>query len=195
MNIILFNGPPRSGKDTAAKMVYYDHFRRQYPNKLYPLWEKFSFPNKRAFAGMMGLGIDMLGYVDPWEDRKSDIVPSLGVSYRQWQIDYSEKFMKPLYGNDIFGRLFLDRVSHYNPKFFIPIVSDCGFQVEADILRDHNVLLFRMERDGCTFAGDSRQPVAPASNWAFYNVNNNVSKEEMGQFVIGRVDHWLAGIK
>ena len=126
MNFILFNGPPRSGKDTAAKIAeqYIDNETRYDA-----VWEKFSFPNKRAFAGMMGLECDDWGVVEPHEATKDEIIPVLGVSYRQWQIDYSEKYMKPLYGNDIFGRLLLDRCRRDADEIDdngIYIISDCG---------------------------------------------------------------------
>jgi hypothetical protein len=107
MTFLLFSGPPSSGKDTAAKIAW-QHIWDKEPNHD-PVWEKFSFPNKRAFAGMMGLTCDPWGYVFPWEDTKDEVIPVLGVSYRQWQIDYSEKYMKPLYGEDVFVRLLLNR--------------------------------------------------------------------------------------
>jgi tRNA uridine 5-carbamoylmethylation protein Kti12 len=61
--IILLNGPPSSGKDTAAK-----HIRQiiTIPNNnavgqratfLHPVLDRMSMPIKRAFAGTMGLPI------------------------------------------------------------------------------------------------------------------------------------------
>lgn len=194
MNFILFNGPPRSGKDTAARAVY-DYIDADRSVRFFPVWEKFSYANKRAFAGAMDLGVDRWGTVDLVEHTKDDIIPILGVSYRQWQIDFSEKFMKPLYGDDIFGRLLLHRCEmdvQENGPDAIYIVSDCGFQTECDLLRDHNVLLFVMNRDGCTFEGDSREVVTPHPGWTYHNVNNNVPIEEMRQFVCNMTGLWMS---
>lgn len=189
MNFILFNGPPRSGKDTAAKIAF-DHINQRKTNILYPVWEKFSFPNKRAFAGIMGTECNQWGYVPFYEDHKEDVIPSLGVSYRQWQIDVSEKFMKPLYGNDVFGRLLLNR--SYPTKSFIHVVSDCGFQIECDVLKDHNVLLFQLYREGCSFENDSREYVfRPTANWGFDEVWNNNSLDQLKNRIESTVDLWL----
>lgn len=189
MNIILFNGPPRSGKDTAAKFAF-DFINTKYRNR-YGLWEKFSFPNKRAFAGMMGLACDAWGVVEPYEAIKDRAIPNLGFSYRQWQIDYSERFMKPLYGKDIFGRLLLDRLSCFNLEKFIPVVSDCGFQVECDVLKGHNVLLFTMSCKGCTFEGDSREWVRPYDGWRHYFCNNDYPLDQLKDYIEELVADWL----
>lgn len=189
MNFILFNGPPRSGKDTAAKIVC-DHLLK--PGKLWPVWEKFSFPNKRAFAGTVHTAMDDEGNVRGYEHRKGEPLPILnGASFRQWQIDYSEKFMKPLYGNDIFGRLLLARCDEENVHD-IYVVSDCGFQIECDVLRNHNVLLIRMEREGCTFEGDSREYVAPHPGWPFLVCFNNGTLDDLRAVLTTEVDAWLS---
>src|SRR5262245_35703491 len=127
MNFILFNGPPRSGKDTGA-MIAMDFFKHTH----LPIWEKFSFPNKRMFAGMMDTDIDTSGTVYPYEKTKDEIVPVLGVSYRQFQIDVSEDFLKVKYGEDIFGRLLLSRCNHWARLPIVYIISDCGFQTECN---------------------------------------------------------------
>lgn len=191
MHFVLFNGPPRSGKDTAGHAV-----RRHFQNFMSVRWEKFSLPNKFAFAGMMNAGIDDFGNVDIYEETKAAIVPTLGVSYRQWQIDFSEKFMKPVYGNDIFGRLLLDRckVRLNEPNWICP-VSDCGFQVEADVLAHsfnlEKCLLITIRREGCSFEGDSREWVQPVQNMAHRTLYNNKSKEEFEARVIETVQEWL----
>lgn len=189
MNFILFNGPPRSGKDTAAKIAldYVHKTRGAY-------WEKFSYPLKRGFAGIVDHSIDDEGNVDTFERIKENIISFLGVSYRQFQIDMSEKFMKPLYGNDILGRLLLQRcheiasMSNYPPVF---IVSDCGFQVECDVLKDHNVLLVRMVREDCTFKGDSRQYVQSHLQWMHMNISNDDSIQELTNKIQNLVSVWL----
>lgn len=153
MKIVLFNGPPRCGKDTAAKAIM------QCPDFYEPVFERMSYPNKAAFAGMMKLEMDDYFQVDPWEWNKWVIIRELGVSYRQWQIDFSEKFMKPLYGEDVFGQLFVKRALKRSSHSLF-VVPDCGFQVEINTLLDHfnpdDILLVKIYRDGTNFDGDSR---------------------------------------
>lgn len=194
MHFVLFNGPPGSGKDTAAKAVY-THFAP----KLSMRWEKFSFPNKRAFAGMMKANIDLEGNVAYYEQHKNEIVPELGVSYRQWQIDYSEKFMKPLYGEDVFARLLWDRVrERAKTGGYLCVISDCGFQVEVDYLAKQlpgrKALLIRLFRDGYSYAGDSRADVRSPSTTTFdyIGLHNLGSQEKFEKDVVNCVTGWLA---
>lgn len=185
---ILFNGPPRSGKDTAAQMAYNYVLRTTRPIR-YPTWEKFSRPNKECFAALAGAKIDAFFNVDYYEHHKSEIIPWLGVSYRQWQIDFSEKFMKPLYGQDIFAWLLRMR-SQQND---LTIISDCGFQIEVDCLIGQRMMLICMKREGCTFEGDSREYVKPAPNWEYHVIANDSSLEHLRKVVETLVGDFIRG--
>lgn len=189
MNFILFNGPPRSGKDTAAKIAF-DYIQANKNN--WPVWEKFSFPNKKSFAGCLNLSMDVQGNVEYYEAQKDTATTPFGVTYRQFQIDISEKFLKPVYGQNIFGKLLLARCEYVDPNINpVFVVSDCGFQIECDVLKDHNVLLIRMRRDGCTFVGDSREYVAERDNWDRHDFYNNGSIEQLKGLVETTVEAWL----
>jgi len=180
---ILVNGAPRSGKDTIAK-----HFVNTYPKRSF--FERFSRPHKEAFAAMACADIDEWFDVPLYERDKSAIIPWLGVSYRQWQIDFSEKFMKPLYGNDIFGRMLVDRTTGFFGATPI-IIPDCGFQVEVDCLKDERCLLIRVGREGYTFENDSREYVEPAPGWTYTQILNNSTEAELkrGSYLI--ISKWL----
>lgn len=147
---IFFNGPPRCGKDTSARAAL------EIPGVKF---ERFAMPIKTAFAGMMGRAVDDYGNVEFYEDRKEELVPELGVTYRQWQIDFSEKFMKPLYGQDVFARMLIGRT----PAGSHLAISDSGFLCEvapvARVFGPKNVLLVRIHRDGTDFSRDSRSYV------------------------------------
>lgn len=177
MKLILLNGPPRSGKDHATKLLL---------EKLDQVThlERFSRPNKEAFAAMMFVPIDNLFRVDVFESNKEEMIPLLGVSYRQWQIDFSEKFMKPLYGNAIFGKLLFSRLEEV-PKMYpfedygevVVLVPDCGFQIEVNVvvneLPPEDILLIRLDRDSCSFAGDSRERVEPTNGIRTIDIKND----------------------
>lgn len=196
--IILLNGPPSSGKDTAAKHI------RQMRGLLYnspfgytrPFLDRMSLPIKRAFAGTMGLPITEDGIVEPWESKKEEIIPEFGCSYRQWQIDFSESFLK-LYRNEIFGQLIAARIQRRFEKGIanLIVIPDCGFKTEIDVLyatfNPNDILLIRCHRPGFIYAGDSRSYMrAPAGCAVFDPLNNFTEAQYLGQIEAG-VKCWL----
>lgn len=182
MNIILFNGPPRSGKDTAAMFLY-----EQWHNLPWTrgdcVFDRMSMPNKFAFAGTTATECDDFGNNTTYERIKEDPLKLLnGKSYRQWQIDFSESFMKPLYGEDIFARLLASRLYSLRADYPVTaVIPDCGFQVEADKLSrflDLNIVLIRIHRRGCDFSGDSRGYIEAPKGVQFFSINNDGTKED-----------------
>jgi hypothetical protein len=160
MKLILLNGPSRSGKDTAAAAIA-AHLLSNTDAAF--VLERFSLPIKQAFAGMMDIGgILDNGIVPDWEKRKDEVDALLGNTYRNWQIAFSEHFMKPKFGTNIFGRLMLHRL-HQLPDSTIVIIPDCGFEIEittvAEAFAPRDVCLFNIYRHNCTFAGDNRRYV------------------------------------
>ena len=125
---------------------------------------------------------------EPFESTKSDIIPWLGVSYRQWQIDFSEKFMRPTYGTDIFGRMLYDRIKPYADKEYEKVfISDSGFAAELKVLHEYfspdDILLARIHRPGFDFTGDSRSYL------------RDVTKHEVDVYNDGTVDEYINKIK
>jgi len=179
MKIILLNGPPRCGKDTIARFLL-EHLREGNDTVRFL---RMSHPIKRAFAGFVNAPIDEFGAVgNNWEENKD--VPSAllnGKTYRQWQIDFSEHMMKPLYGEDVFGRVFAADIAH-NPADYV-LVPDCGFSVEAKSLLKHlpdaRLLLFRVHRPGCDFSGDSRSYIHPYGVHVSEDIYNDSSLEAL----------------
>ena len=93
--IILLNGPPSSGKDTAAKFIRQWYNNDEISNIFNRCTlDRMSMPIKRAFAGTMNLPITEDGEVQPFESDKEAVIPQFGISYRQWQISFSEDFLK-----------------------------------------------------------------------------------------------------
>lgn len=166
MNIILFNGPPSSGKDTAARHAY-DHFNRTATFRE-AYFDRLSMPIKLAFAACYGGEVDTFGNNAAWEPVKNDPQEVLnGKSYRQWQIDFSESFMKPLYGIDVFAKLFCRRNRRLAETNAIILVPDCGFDIELEGLRrgfpNARILLIRIYRKDYDFSSDSRDYISVAT--------------------------------
>lgn len=144
--VILLNGPPRAGKDTAG-----DYLVSQLAgSKL-----KFSDPVKGGTHAAYELDVP----TDHFEDVKDQRLPEFfGYTPRSCYIDHSERYMKPKHGKDIFGQLFVRRMIRSDDE--IIIVPDSGFVEEAAPVLDEvgpdNVMVVRIHRDGKSFAGDSR---------------------------------------
>lgn len=169
--VVLFNGPPKSGKDTAASHVF---FKRTAAARM-----KFSDPVKNgthSSYGLWGLPPNAFEYVkdEPREE-------FLGMTPRNAYIAHSERYMKVLHGNDVYGRIAVNCL----PPDGVVLFPDSGFHEEAEPVIDavgpQNVLLIRLLRDGCDFDHDSRSYLTLACVQT-YNVYN------------GDIDEFLAEI-
>lgn len=183
--IILLNGPPGAGKDTAATIIQ-DWLSN---HDFYSYINRFSSPIKRAFSGFIGAEeFDELGESVVHAADKEAPIPILNnKSYREWQILFSEDFVKPLFGANTFADLLANDILayHFRSKGMDPyfwIISDCGFQSEVDRFADNfdpaGIALFRIRRPGHTFAKDSRQYVEPKGGFLFSEIPNLASIEE-----------------
>jgi uncharacterized protein YqgQ len=201
MKILLTNAPPSGGKDTLAQYLLPNP--QLFPN--YSLhFERFSRPHKEAFAAMTGAKIDLFYNVEHYEDTKGDVIPWLGVSYRQWQIDFSEQYMKKLYGDDIFTRMFYARIKDVEKRereagaeTSLFVVADCGFNVELQALLAYGVpasdiLLMRVHRPGCTYKGDSRSYIYNKAVLSC-DIHNDGTKEQYYQRATSALRMWLDG--
>ena len=171
MYFVVFNGPPRAGKDTLSRMLI-EHMDSRI--KAPAIEESLSMPMRGSMFGLLGMD-----YSDElYESLKPTIIPALNVTGRQHMIDISEKFLKPVYGENIMARLLLDRV-HGFPG--VVLIRDGGFQVEVnELIRavgERNVYIVRVHRNHCDFSNDSRE-------W----VHHPISACEMGVPNTGTLD-------
>lgn len=157
--IVVLNGPPGAGKDTAATLIC-DASR-------YPVSHlKISQPIKdAAHAALESLGYPERGFRDIGKDEPC----VLGRSLRDIYIAMSERFLKPLFGADYLGHrlaahLLAERAaggrSAGTPAHPMPVVlSDGGFHEEMEPLlsdADFEVMLVRLHRIRHNFERDSR---------------------------------------
>lgn len=165
MKIILFNGPPRSGKDTAATICVNMLGARAYPYR-------FAGPLKDATHAFFGMGGILMEHFDAVKDVKSKLF--FGMSPREAYIWLSEEVAKPKFGKDFFARVAANHLRSIRNATVV--ISDCGFQVEADTLievfGEDNVHLVHILRDGTSFTGDSRSYINHKSERS-YVLNNN----------------------
>lgn len=183
--VILLNGPAGSGKDTLGSGLC-----SRLPGD--SIIEKFAQPIRdAALATFPFLTPETL---DSWKE--TPFLADTPTTLRQWMISYSEDLMKPAFGEDIFGRLCAERLRETEPNF--AVITDSGFLLEADVLVNcfgpDNVVLFQIERDGKTFAGDSRGyiDIEDVTTEVIYNVEDrpNIAVNEMLS-LIGSDLGWL----
>jgi hypothetical protein len=194
-NIVLFNGPPRSGKDTATDLVHSAYRRDAVPMK-------FATPLKavtRSFAEFMG---DQHGNVlsnEPGvKERPNKFL--LNKTPREFQISISEEWMKPVFGSDVFGQIAVQQVKLYpewQTRMFL--FSDSGFRDEAahlvNVFGADNILLVRLHRMGCDFTLDSRSYIELADlGVTEVDVTNDATKEHLQKTLLTTIKNWKEAI-
>lgn len=183
MKHIFLNGPPRSGKDTASRLIL--DIKKQNPVLKFPY--KFATPLYRAIPAMFLIGSHE--WDDMYEHHKEtpqDIL--MGMTPREAMIWLSEEVMKPKFGKDSIGRIMArevkslyDRALSKDQRPSIAVWSDCGFADEVthivEAFGPNSCYLVRLERNGCTYASDSRSYLTPESigisEENFFLVENN----------------------
>ena len=146
--IVLLNGPKSSGKDHAAKYIC-----STFPNSKL---DKFARILKEKTHALYGFHWRAWDYYEDCKDIPHE--DFLGLTPRQAYIGVSENYFKPMYDDQIFGRLLAKELDKFDEELYA--ISDSGFVPEAEVLIDkygrNNVLLIRIYREGYTFEGDSR---------------------------------------
>lgn len=163
--IVIFNGPPNSGKDFAAKAMS----------------QKFGVPHFEMKAALRKMAHSIVAVhleattVLPEEATALEVAAEFcweyeanaflknnsraaAFGYRTWRqflIHISEDIMKPIFGQDVFGRAAAKLVREMDAD--LCFFSDGGFQVEVEELRkEGTVIVIQLERIGCSWNGDSR---------------------------------------
>lgn len=153
--VIIFNGPPRCGKDTAASVL-----KQKLGNRARVV--SFKTPLIRLTAGFYGLTVEdfLTDYDAPlpkgkWHKDKVQSRLHLK-SQRSALIHVSENVIKPVFGDAAFGSALAETIDSDN-HHDIFIVPDSGFEAEVSPLRQRfDVKVIRIDHPGCTFEGDSR---------------------------------------
>lgn len=148
MTIILLNGPPDSGKDTAAKFV-----QRLVKDTKHA---KFADPLKSALHALLGLNHNQ---IKEMLNKKDEVLPWTDpYTPRQLYIKLSEDFLKPLFGEDVLGRIAVRRINQLAARNIV--MSDCGFDAEVlPVIRESKkgaCCLIELSRQGRSFDNDSR---------------------------------------
>lgn len=152
MTLILLNGPPRSGKDTAAAII----------GSLLPQcshWKLSEELKERTHSLYRLVTHDYLprsaGAFEATKDVPSPLF--FGLTPRQAYIEMHERYLKPVHGPRILGTLLLENILRPFPiseKENI-VVSDAGDAEQCmplvEFFRPQHTLLIHLDRNGCTW--------------------------------------------
>jgi hypothetical protein len=169
--IILLNGPPRSGKDTAAEFI----ILMLGNSKVYH--DKLSKPMKSSLTRIFNFNNTEVKALEGYKDQSNG--PEYGdLSWRGMQIEMF-KHLKETYGPEVLGRLFVRR-NRDNAKRHT-VISDCGLKTELmPIIESNtygNIGLIHLDRPGCNFDNDIREDVDPKGIKLYERINNQYDME------------------
>ena len=156
--VIILNGPPGSGKDTLANEL---HNRCVADEVL-----SFKAPIFEIAEAVLGHS-KFTDFIKLYNDRDCKEVPCEmlgGLSPRQFMIAISERFIKPVLGNAYFGERIAEEVKLMQDGE-VAVIPDGGFPSELVPLlrvRDVDVHVIRLYRQGYSFDGDSRNYIKKA---------------------------------
>ena len=146
--IVLFNGPPASGKDHAA-----DYFKAKG-------YKHLSFKNQLYKETAKYFNIDYYWFMERYDDRSLKEVAHMDLGHmscREAMIYVSENVVKPKRGLDYFGRLVASEIN-LNKDY---VISDGGFIDELipilNKVGTENFTLVQLTREGHDFSTDSRR--------------------------------------
>ena len=181
--VIMFNAPPRAGKDTACEILM-----RKFPESVkYEYFKEYLY---KESAKVLGLDFNFWASVCQKGDLKDKPMLRLqtgeaegSVTPRDILINVAENILKPKHGKDCIANATAHKIAKtiqqfkaekgYNP---IIVVPDLGFPYEADAVRtiipSAEVAVVHIKREGYTFEGDSRNYVPKAK----YRIENTTLK-------------------
>ena len=188
--VIMFNGPPRSGKDSACEIIM-----KHFPEVHYAYFKEVLY---KESAKILGLDFNFWASVCQNGDLKDKpmLTMSAGetgavMTPRDILIYLAEKVLKPKYGQDFIARGTADTIieliqlqREQSNEAAVIVVPDLGFDYEIDTIRkklpDAHVISVAVHRPGFTFEGDSRNYVKEAN----FGLHNTGSYEDLENKVL-----------
>jgi hypothetical protein len=179
--IILLNGPPRCGKDTAAEFITLMVGNSKVQHI------KMSRPMKAALRLIFGFTMAEVRELEENKDQGNG--PEFAdLSYREMQIKLFEH-LKETYGPEVLGRIFIRHDRHTMKRH--TVVSDAGLSVEIEPIVEaypyKEIGLIQIRRPGCNFDDDIREYIGPHRGIGNFEVVENKYDLELFQAQIRRV--------
>ena len=156
--VIILNAPPRSGKDTIAKLLAVQFGAEP------AMFKASMFKIVQAMIGDRNFVRFMEVYeTDAKGTERLDFLG--GKTCREMMIWVSEDVVKPVFGKRHFGNLSAESLENRPESLYV--FSDGGFPDEIESLLDagHQVNIFRLYRTGFDFSKDSRDYIHMNDRW------------------------------
>jgi hypothetical protein len=178
-SIVILNGPAGSGKDSAATYLAGHGFvHLEFKKKLFELTKSIYCISDKDWDKL---------YTRQNKETPSELLN--GLSPRQALIKVSEEGIKPNFGKEYFGIAAAKSVRPNQMNVF----SDGGFAEELKPLitmyGPENILILQIYREGCSFAGDSRNYVSHP-DISLGVVYNNSTEEDFWLDVYNKIGLW-----
>lgn len=191
--IIVFNGPPGSGKDMCvgmARVWLYDN------GQIKNVHMKMATPLKEATHALFGGFLSKYSIEHDRELKEKTSGLLLGMSPREAYIKVSEECIKPVFGSQFFGTVCANVIHNRNEKVFL--FSDGGFVDEwipiVSIYGAENVTIVELHSPQCNFDNDSRSYIGddlkklyPALN--ITRITNNITGDPLDREVTCMLVH------
>lgn len=184
--IILFNGPPASGKDAITNFLCekYGWTHLQFKEQLF-----------RIVKTLYCVSDEVWDFLYQRENKEIPTPLLNGLSPRQAMIMVSENIVKVHFNKQYFGMAAARRAMEiWKKDAEAIIISDNGFREEVEplveIVGRDNILIVRIHREGHDFSNDSRNYVY-IDGVSDIDVYNNGTLEEFYQQVDEKVKAWL----
>lgn len=181
--VILFNGPPRTGKDTAS-----DFLLGELPNSV---MIKFTEPVKNMTHKRLGLDVSH-GHYEELKDTK--LVEFGNKTPRECYIETSLA-LREKNGENAVAKLFTESVLSTDAEVIIN--PDIGYDFEAEellgVVDISKVLLFKVTRDCKSFDDDCRDWLTVDQKYSELKTIHihNHDKAEFLQAVLGHVNEFV----
>ena len=183
--IILFNAPPRAGKDTGADYVT-ERLHLYNPANL-----KLAAVLKDMTHRLYGLGNIKFNHFEDVKDQPR--AEFLGITPRDAYINVAEKLLKPVHGQTIFSEMLIKQIKALPDQTDVVVISDLGFQQEIDYFAtqfdNNDLLVVQIERDGCDYSKDSRETVKVPNTVQSYILQNNSTLDKYYEDLEIVIDH------
>jgi hypothetical protein len=185
--IVIFNGPPGSGKDESC--LYFENLG----------YKHLSFKKELFKETINFFGVSEEWFMKDYNNRFTKELPvsqlkinGSELSRRDAMIYVSEQFIKPKYGKEFFGLKLAEQIQPVASY----CVSDGGFEEELipiiNKVGADRIILIQLTRDGCDFSSDSRKYIhgketkisdfhvlSKKFNIRTYRIHNNGTLQEL----------------
>lgn len=158
MHILVLNAPPGAGKDAICSYLCENIsgvFHEEVKKLLFEVAVRSSGVSKDLWNSL---------YDRRYKEKPCPYLQIDGehVSPREWMIHCSENVIKPIFGQNAFGKAAVENLKKNHQEAWLVVFSDGGFKEEILELSNYayetggKFFLARIHREGCDWGNDSR---------------------------------------